>query len=548
MQIAQVLAGYTLGGSDLLRRAMGKKKPEEMAKQRAAFVNGAMERGVMEATATYIFDLMEKFAGYGFNKSHSAAYALLSYQTAWLKTHHPAAFMAAALSSEVDRTEKLVPLIDEVRRLGLELQNPDINLSQHLFTMSGESGIRYGLGAIRGVGEPVVAMLIKEREDHGPYSNLEDLCRRNDLSKLNRRVMEQLIRSGALDSMGPNRPTLLQTLPEAMKLAEQSSRDADVGQGDLFGGSAATALPTAHVQAKCLVDWTARARLEAEFESLGLYLTGHPFAEFELELAPVVSGKLIDLTSARPDSVDPETARFGTPGTIAGLVLDITKRNERVIFMLDDHSARIEVSIFEEQFQPFRETLKKGAIVVVDGNLRFDDYIDGWRFNAKKITDIDHIRETHATRLVIRAPRDMSPQFADQLKSALGPYTGGICPVVVSYESSHAAADIALPAQWAVRVTIALTENLQHLAGLGNVHVQLHRPRPMTPGIRQHQPAQSHGGREPPGHSPQSRLAHVMAPEEPRSSFRAGVSHTSVGRGPPNPVVQELDATFVPAI
>ena len=268
MQIAQILAGYTLGGADLLRRAMGKKKPEEMAKQRSVFVSGAVARGVREAQATHIFDLMEKFAGYGFNKSHSAAYALLSYQTAWLKAHYPAAFMAAVLSADMDKTDKIVTLIDECASMGLTVHPPDVNESVYAFRIAGPASIRFGLGAIKGVGESAVQAIIEERDARGPFQNLPDLCRRIDLQRVNRRVFEALIRSGSLDRIGPNRATLTAELERAMHLGEQNSRAMSVGQVDLFGLSAA--------ENRVVADWSEAQRLAGERETLGLFLSGHP--------------------------------------------------------------------------------------------------------------------------------------------------------------------------------------------------------------------------------------------------------------------------------
>ena len=249
MQIAQVLAGYTLGGADLLRRAMGKKKAEEMAQQRSIFVDGAVARGVPEQQAAHIFDLMEKFAGYGFNKSHSAAYALLSFQTAYLKAHYPAAFMAAVLSADMDHTDKVVTLKDECDRMGLAVLAPDVNASGHSFEVADPRTVRYGLGAIKGVGQAVVDSIVAERGAHGPFTSLEDLCRRLDLNKLNRRVLEALIRSGSLDTLGVNRATSMARLPAAMQLGEQASRAVEAGQVDLFGLSAepARAAPPAGV-------------------------------------------------------------------------------------------------------------------------------------------------------------------------------------------------------------------------------------------------------------------------------------------------------------
>ena len=355
MQIPQVLAGYSLGGADLLRRAMGKKKPEEMAKQRSVFVEGATQRGVAQDNAAHIFDLMEKFAGYGFNKSHSAAYALLSYQTAWLKAHYPSAFMSAVLSSDMDKTDKVVTLIDEARRMRLKVEPPDVNHSQYMFTVSGEDSVRYGLGAIKGVGQAVIDMLVAEREANGPYRDLPDLCRRADQNRLNRRVLEALIRSGAADALGANRATLMHALPSSMQLADQTLRARAVGQNDMFGLMDSTPAAPAVVTHETLPDWSRRVRLDGERDTLGLYLTGHPFEEFEEEVRPVISGRIADVTGDRPAAAPTEGFRFqGKPATVAGMVFDLGKRGSRMIFTLDDRSGRLEASMFEDVYQQYR--------------------------------------------------------------------------------------------------------------------------------------------------------------------------------------------------
>src|SRR5471032_2267419 len=292
MQIAQILAGYTLGGADLLRRAMGKKKAEEMAKQRSVFVGGAVARGVREAQATHIFDLMEKFAGYGFNKSHSAAYALLSYQTAWLKAHYPAAFMAAVLSSDMDKTDKVVTLIDECASMELIVEPPDVNESVYAFHVSGPMSIRYGMGAIKGVGASAVEAIIEERTAGGPFESLPDLCRRIDLQRVNRRVFEALIRSGSLDLIGPNRASLTAELDRAMHLGEQNSRALSVGQVDLFGLSAA--------EDRVVADWSEAQRLAGERETLGFFLSGHPITPYEPDLKFLTSARLADVGGPKP--------------------------------------------------------------------------------------------------------------------------------------------------------------------------------------------------------------------------------------------------------
>ncbi len=465
MQIAQVLAGYSLGGADLLRRAMGKKKPEEMAKQRSIFLAGAVGRQVPEPVAAHIFDLMEKFAGYGFNKSHSAAYALLSYQTAWLKAHYPAAFMAAVLSSDMDKTDKVVTLIDEARRMRLKVEPPDVNHSQYMFTVSGERSIRYGLGAIKGVGQSVVEMFVAEREAHGPYRDLPDLCRRSDQSKLNRRVLEALIRSGATDSLGANRATLMHALPQSMQLADQTIKARVVGQNDMFGLMDTTPSAPAVVTTETLPDWSRRVRLDGERDTLGLYLTGHPFEEYEEEVRPIISGRIVDVTGDRPVVQEGGFQFRGKPATIAGMVFDLGKRGSRMIFTMDDRSGRLEASMFEDVYQQYRTQIAKSAILIVEGSLRFDEFIEGWRLTAKRVIDIDQAREQHARRLVLRWPVDASPNFVRTLEQTLRPYRGGKCSVAIRYASSAARADLVLSEEWSVKPTRELTEKLAQLLG-----------------------------------------------------------------------------------
>jgi DNA polymerase-3 subunit alpha len=476
MQIAQVLAGYSLGGADLLRRAMGKKKPEEMAKQRSIFIEGSTKRGVEESVAAHIFDLMEKFAGYGFNKSHSAAYALLSYQTAWLKAHYPAAFMSAVLSSDMDKTDKVVTLIDEARRMRLTVEPPDVNSSSYMFTVSGERSIRYGLGAIKGVGQAVIDMLVAEREANGAFRDLSDLCRRADANRINRRVLEALIRSGAADALGANRATLMHSLPAAMQLADQTIRARAVGQNDMFGLMDNTPSAPAVIANETLPDWSRRVRLDGERDTLGLYLTGHPFEEFENEVKPIVSGRIADVTGDRP-VVQNEGFRFqGKPATVAGMVFDLGKRGSRIIFTLDDRSGRLEASMFEEQYQQYRALIAKSAILIVEGSLRFDEFIEGWRLNAKRVIDIDQARETHARRLLIRWPKDAPGSFTKQLEQTLRPFRGGKCAVALRYHNSQARADLVLSEEWCVKPTRELTERLSQLVGNDGMRV-IYAPR-----------------------------------------------------------------------
>ena len=484
MQIAQVLAGYTLGGADLLRRAMGKKKPEEMAKQRVSFTQGSVERGVPEQQAAYIFDLMEKFAGYGFNKSHSAAYALLSYHTAYLKAHYPAAFMAAVLSADMDHTDKVVTLIQECSEIGIDVKAPDVNYSGYEFAVGGDRTIRYGLGAVRGVGQGAVESLINEREAHGPYTSLEDLCRRLDLTKVNRRVLEALLRSGSLDSLGANRATLMHLLPTAMQLGDQNSKAKDAGQDDLFGLMSDTraATPAPVVRAVELPEWSESVRLTGERETLGLYLTGHPIGPFESGLARLVSHRIGDLISDRPiGGMDGPRFGGGKPVTVAGLIDEVKKRGPRFILTLDDRTGRIEVNLFEDVFQKYRDLIVKDALILVDGKLRFDEFSDSWRLSAQRLTELDKVREQQARRLVLKWPQNgNSKVLLGRLAEVLTPWRPGPCPITVEYTGASASGALNLGNEWTVRASRELLEQLETLMGRGGVKVFYGTPPPMS--------------------------------------------------------------------
>jgi len=296
MQIAQVLAGYSLGSADLLRRAMGKKKPEEMAMHRETFCKGAVARGVNIATATLIFDLMEKFAGYGFNKSHSASYALISYQTAWLKAHYPAAYMAAVLSADMDHTDKVVHFIEECETLTLKIAPPNVNTSDFIFKVIDEKNLNFGLGAIKGVGKAAIEAMIEARAKNGDFTDLFNFCRRVDLHKFNRRVLEALIKAGAFDTIGPHRASILASLPRALQFAEQNARNETVGQHDLFGN---LTIETPHtIDYVNSVEWSEEKRLLGEKETLGLYLTGHPIQRHLPELSYFITDRIKDLRPA----------------------------------------------------------------------------------------------------------------------------------------------------------------------------------------------------------------------------------------------------------
>ena len=484
MQIAQVLAGYTLGGADLLRRAMGKKKPEEMAKQRSIFTEGAVKNGVDGALATYIFDLMEKFAGYGFNKSHSAAYALLSYQTAWLKAHYPAHFMAAVLSSDMDHTDNVVGFIHECRQIELTILPPDINHSDYKFTVADAETIRYGLGAIKGVGLAAIEGLLAERKANGPFKDLEDVCRRMDLQKVNKRVLEAMIRAGAMDGLGANRATLMAHLPEAMAMAQQHSRASEAGQNDMFGLAApAPAAEKSAAPLRALPDWDEAERLRHENETLGLYLTGHPITRYIKELRHAAPESLGDLASESPPAQSTTGERVYTPArnvTIAGLLIGIRKKGNRVILTFDDNTGRMEVVFFEDGFMKFRNVAQKDRILVVEGKFGYDDFNRAWRVNkVSDMYELDALREKRAARLdIVWDAATAGPDFADKLKALLKSHTGGRCAVWVHYHGDSGKAPIALGDAWRVHPVEALVRPLETWLGAGKVSL-LYAARPV---------------------------------------------------------------------
>ncbi|MGD8874382.1 MAG: DNA polymerase III subunit alpha [Gammaproteobacteria bacterium] len=486
MQIAQVLAGYTLGGADMLRRAMGKKKPEEMAKQRSIFMAGAARRNVDAKVAEGIFDLMEKFAGYGFNKSHSAAYALVSYQTAWLKAHYPAAFMAAVLSADMDNTDKVVHLIAECRDMKLQVVPPDINLSNYHFTEQTGDTVVYGLGAIKGVGQGAIEGMLAERAAGGPFADLFDLCQRVDLRKVNRRVFDALIRAGALDSLGETRATQQANLARALQLAEQRSRDLNTGQNDLFGGADPGVATVTGKQV--LPEWEEEQRLQGEKETLGLYLTGHPIIRYEPELVNMVSGTLAQLAamcSGLPTESPGGNGGYGgrpggneRPVTIAGLVMSMrvrkTQRGGKIAFLtVDDRTARLDVRVFPEVYDKHQALLGKDKVLVIQGGLGLDDYTGGYQVTAQSIYDINQARELFARRLVVGVEsRQAGNGFVTHLADILQPFRTGHCRVCIDYLGSEAQARVALGEEWAVHPTDELLHRLRDLAGQDSVQVE----------------------------------------------------------------------------
>jgi DNA polymerase III subunit alpha len=463
MQAAQIIGGYTLGGADLLRRAMGKKKPEEMAKQRAVFTEGAQKNGLSEYKASELFDLMEKFAGYGFNKSHSAAYALVAYQTAYFKTHYPAAFMAATMSSELSDTDKVQHFYEDAIANGLKVLPPDVNRSSYRFVPVDGNTIAYGLGAIKGTGEAAIDSIIAERNGNGAFRDLFDFCRRADKRIVNRRVVEALVRSGAIDALGrvgamdalhAHRASLLASVGAALEAAEHASQHAQ--QVSLFDGADAQAEQHKLTAAPM---WGLRERLQNEKQSLGLYLSGHPFDEYREEVAKFVRNPLSKLVP-KPDITL-------MAGIVHGFRVQQSRRGRMGILLLDDASARVEVVLYNEVFEAHRALIQEDALVIIEGRA-VEDQFSGMRITADRLLDLAAARARYARGLSIAMNGEANAQ---KLAALIAAHAGGTCPVRVSYRNAEASCDFDLGEARRVKLEDGLLKSLNEWLSPENVAV-----------------------------------------------------------------------------
>ncbi|WP_372964095.1 DNA polymerase III subunit alpha [Marinobacter sp.] len=460
MQIAQVMAGYTLGGADMLRRAMGKKKPEEMAKQKAIFLEGCENNGIDKNLAENIFDLVEKFAGYGFNKSHSAAYALVSYQTLWMKAHYPAEFMAAVLTADMQNTDKVVTLVEECRNMKLDLLVPDVSRSEYTFTVNDEGQIIYGLGAIKGLGEGPIESIVAAAKEGGPFKDLFDFCRRVDLKKVNKRAMEALIRAGAMDKLGATRAQLMASIDKAIQQAGQQSRNDAVGMVDMFGEMLEGGENSdVYEDVANVREWPEKQRLKGEKDTLGIYLTGHPFDEYEREVRRFVRSSISDL---KPNK---------SPQRVAGLVVAQrtmkTRTGSTMCFItLDDRSARIEATLFSEAFFENKELLQSDQVIVVEGQVSHDDYSGQMKMRVSSVMDVATARQqfSRGIRLALHADQ-LQNGLLDKLDDTLRPFRNDGSPVWIEYSSAEARTRIELGESWRVQPDDNLLFELKHLVG-----------------------------------------------------------------------------------
>ncbi len=459
MQIAQVLAGYTLGGADMLRRAMGKKKPEEMAKQRQIFIEGASAKGIDDEVSAYIFDLMEKFAGYGFNKSHSAAYALVSYQTAWLKAHYPAYFMAAVLSSDMDNTDKVVNLVDECHRMKLAISPPSVNHSEYKFSVGIDGKIIYGLGAIKGLGEGPVESIVTGRRNSAPYKNLLDFCRRVDTKKLNKRSMEALIKSGALDELGLDRSTLFENLSVALRAAQQMEERANSGMLDLL--SELEPVEEMEIPLSKATPWPEKQRLAYEKETLGLFISGHPLDEIEHEMSNWRSSSIDQLrvTDKRKTEV--------IVGLVVGIRLMRNKRGEKMAFVtLDDRTGRIDLSFFGEKYQAYEQSLKKDEVLIVEGDVSLDTYTDQYKMVAQQVWLPDQVRESKIKRIHLTFDLDQhTRETLESVQSTMNEFISGPCKIEARVKGQGLTAKYRFGDDWSVYPRLELIKALRDEIG-----------------------------------------------------------------------------------
>ncbi|MGL5757413.1 DNA polymerase III subunit alpha [Plesiomonas sp.] len=467
MQIAQTLSGYTLGGADMLRRAMGKKKPEEMAKQRGTFKEGAENNGVDGELSMKIFDLVEKFAGYGFNKSHSAAYALVSYQTLWLKTHYPAEFMAAVMTADMDNTDKIVGLVEECRRMGLKILSPDVNSGHYRFHVNPEGEVVYGIGAVKGVGEGPIEAIVEARNQGGYFKDLFDFCARVDVKRINRRILEKLILSGAMDRLGPHRAALMATLAEALKAADQHAKAEALGQVDMFGVLADAPEQVEKAYANVPV-WPDQVWLEGERETLGLYLTGHPITQYLKEIERYVPARLKDMVAS------PRGQVTSAAGLVVAARVMTTKRGSRIgLLTLDDRSGRLEVMLYSDALDKYQQLIEKDKILIVTGQVSFDDYSGGLRMTAREVLDIGEAREKYIRSLAISlTDRQIDDQFFSRFRQALEPHRAGSVPVNIYYQRDDAQARLRLGTEWRVTPSDQLLLSLRTLVGSEQVELE----------------------------------------------------------------------------
>lgn len=472
MKIAQVLAGYDLGHADILRSAMGKKKPEEMAKQRTSFLDGATKKGIDKHIANSIFDLMEKFAGYGFNKSHSVAYALLSYRTAWLKTHYPAEFMATVMSSDMDNLDKVVKLLYECKSMDIAIIPPDINTSHYKFTVDDDGRIVYGLGAIKGAGEAAIESYVETRQKNGNYKSLFDFCNRMPKNKMNRKGLEALIKSGAFDKIIKSRANAFASLDNALQYASQNTKAKLQKQLSLFDnndldGENKSISELENQNSDNIEEWSDELRLSYEKTVLGFYLTGHPIEKYIKELEKFTSVNIGSLTEIK------KNRKVVVAGIITSKKSVLTKNNKHLIIItLEDLTSNIEVVIFSDLYSKILDIASLDKPVIIEGELELDSFSGNVKLRAKEILNLDQAREKYADYIVLKLTKDqIDSSKIDELMKILKQHQGGNCEIYADYKTSENQTKLSFGKDWQVKPEKHLIDELSHLLGEDNIEI-----------------------------------------------------------------------------
>tara|TARA_B100001559_G_scaffold139784_1_gene117390 strand:- start:5997 stop:9431 length:3435 start_codon:yes stop_codon:yes gene_type:complete len=463
MQIAQKLSNYTQGSADILRKAMGKKIPEEMAKQKDIFIQGAIENSIPEASARRIFELIEKFAGYGFNKSHSVSYALIAYQTAYLKAHYPTEFFAASLTYDMENTDKLIRIKEDCESFEIEVKPPCINHSAYEFSVWKQDEIRYALGAIKGIGRSISEAIYKERKQNGEFKTIFDFCSRLSSEKPSKRTLEALVKCGAMDAFGENRSTLLNSIQIALSYSNKLNHEQSAGQTNLFysENDEDRNLPDLRRKKELQVD----EKLGFEYATLGFYFSGHPFDAYRNDCKHFTRYNISSLKRMLDSKKRESYGNNNSVIDLAGLVSDVKRRGNNLAFKIDDGTAMIEGIVFGEKMESLKGFIMNNQLLFLRGKLRFDSYADMWQLVIEEATPLEEMISNKAKKLVIRCDPNFNPK---KLQNILKPHTPGNCSVQLNYLSDVSQTKMKFSDEWKVNPTKQLRETLAEELGIDN--------------------------------------------------------------------------------
>ena len=463
MQIAQKLSNYTQGSADILRKAMGKKIPEEMAKQKDIFIQGAIENSIPEASARRIFELIEKFAGYGFNKSHSVSYALIAYQTAYLKAHYPTEFFAASLTYDMENTDKLIRIKEDCESFEIEVKPPCINHSAYEFSVWKQDEIRYALGAIKGIGRSISEAIYKERKQNGEFKTIFDFCSRLSSEKPSKRTLEALVKCGAMDAFGENRSTLLNSIQIALSYSNKLNHEQSAGQTNLFysENDEDRNLPDLRRKRELQVD----EKLGFEYATLGFYFSGHPFDAYRNDCKHFTRYNISSLKRMLDSKKRESYGNNNSVIDLAGLVSDVKRRGNNLAFKIDDGTAMIEGIVFGEKMESLKGFIMNNQLLFLRGKLRFDSYADMWQLVIEEATPLEEMISNKAKKLVIRCDPNFNPK---KLQNILKPHTPGNCSVQLNYLSDVSQTKMKFSDEWKVNPTKQLRETLAEELGIDN--------------------------------------------------------------------------------